>query len=159
MQLYFYFSKTFDRVSYFRCHQLAHMQKKKGIDHTLEIIIQLLDLPISINHINLCKTIVSQVITLPLPKPNTTHVKSLIAGPEIARTTDKMIPGCYCLYCKNDKINDCYVEQSMHLGNRFKRHAKGQELSTCYFIKSLDDKGVVDLFIIPKTINLYGLKN
>jgi hypothetical protein len=71
---------------------------------------------------------------------------------------DKMIPGCYCLYCKNELINDYYVGQSIHLSNRFKRHAKDQEISTSDFIKSLDDNGLVDLFIIPKTINLYGLK-
>jgi hypothetical protein len=69
-----------------------------------------------------------------------------------------MIPGCYRLYYKNEIINDCYVGQSIPLGNRVKKHAKGQEISTNYFIKSLDNNGLVDLFIIPKTINLYGLK-
>jgi hypothetical protein len=63
MQLYFYSSKkkTFDQASYFkfRRHQLALAHMQIGISPTLDIIKQLLDLPISINHINLCKTIVS----------------------------------------------------------------------------------------------------
>lgn len=165
MQLYFYSTKSnlIDKVSYYHRHNIALNYMQKNLEPNLEIIEEVLDLPVNITnyHIKLCEIIISNSITLPLPKPNTEHVKlfSQIAGPE--NNYSKKVPGCYRIYNSslenNQFSNNCYIGQSIHIGNRIKVHAKGRNLDTKNFINSMGKQRLVDLYIIPDTINLKDL--
>ena len=164
--MYFYStnSKLIDKASYYHRHNIALKYMKKNLEPNLEIIKEVLDLPVNITnyHIKLCENILSNSITLPLPKPNTEHVKnfSKIAGPE--NNYNKKVSGCYRIYDSSlinnqNQFNNCYIGQSIHIGNRIKVHAKGLNLDTKNFINSLGNQGLVDLYIVPDTINLKDL--
>ena len=64
---------------------------------TVEIITTVLDLPITDDLMELCKSIVNSPIKLVLPRPSTTHVApfAAVAGPD--NTKKEGIFGCYLL--------------------------------------------------------------
>jgi len=126
----------------------------------MDIMNRVLALPVVITqqHLDLCSQILNAAVTLPLPKPNTAHVSPFanVAGPEIARSPEKAVPGCYMLHGP-EAPNRSYVGQAQHLGNRVKDHAKGHNTNTSAFVSQLGTTGLVDLFIVPKNANLGGL--
>lgn len=151
----------FSRVSHYRRHNIALDHMQAGLSPTLSIISQVLDLPVKVSqyHFDLCVQLVSNPVTLNLPKPNTEHVIpfSLVAGPEIARSSKKARPGCYRIYSPNTPSNLSYIGQTIHLGNRVKDHAKGHNASTAAFVSLLGESAKVDLYLIPQDLELNGL--
>jgi len=154
-----YSTQAFDFADYYRRHILAKAHISAGLEPSLAIISRVLQLsvPITQGHLDLCESIVKNLITMPLPKPNTEHVTPFanVAGPEVARTPEKAVPGCYRLH--GPDTTSCYAGQGIHLGGRVKDHAKGHNTNTASFVESLGTTGLVDLFILPKNINLDGL--
>lgn len=75
---------------------------------------------------------------------------------------NKSVSGCYRIYdsslVDNQFISNCYIGQSIHIGNRIKIHAKGRNLNTKNFINLLGKQGLVDLYLVPSTTDLKGLK-
>ena len=128
---------------------------------TLKIINEVLSLNTKINkkHFDLCVSLSNNPITLDLPLPHTSKVSnfSKIAGVENLerlRKSGKFIPGCYRIYKDSDLPNICCIGQAKHLGLRVKQHAKGNNKNISKFCADLDDKGKVDLYILPGLENI-----
>lgn len=100
---------------------------------------------------------------MPLPITHTKHVAGFtkLAGQEHFNSKIKLA-GCYIIKGPNLAIspvtdiesNECYIGQSTHLGYRVKRHTKGGDYTTSQFIKSLNDKGILELWIISPEIKI-----
>ncbi len=100
--------------------------------------------------------------------PRTKHVIPFtkLVGRESFKEENKVI-GCYCIRAPFEGCSkvtglrgiESYVGQANHLGHRVKQHAKGVDPNTKAFISSLKRKGVVDLFIVDKDLQIPGKFN
>lgn len=110
-------------------------------------------------HLALCLDIYNKRVSMPLPVPNTEYVLPFVnlVGPEI--TTDN-VPGCYLIKGLNTGRSNAtgieniesYIGQAKHLGHRVKDHAKKHDSTTKEFVKTLKDRGTVELFIVRKDV-------
>ena len=89
---------------------------------------------------------------MPLPLARTLHVATFT---KLVGQSKVKLAGCYIIKGANLATSpvtgltsrECYIGQSTYLGRRVKYH-KGQDPTTYSFIKSLKDKGVLELFIV-----------
>lgn len=65
----------------------------------------------------------------------------IIKGPNLVYFPDTELVGA-----------ECYVGQSTHLGHRVKSHAKKTDDTTCLFIESLKDSGMLELCVLTDDI-------
>nr|YP_009262015.1 GIY-YIG endonuclease [Chrysoporthe austroafricana]AMX22090.1 GIY-YIG endonuclease [Chrysoporthe austroafricana] len=138
---------------------LKHLKEYKG--PSLEILKEVLCFPqpsfITEAHLALIKKLYEERVILPLPLVGTKESMkfSELVGPTHYSTKNKL-NGCYIITGLNFSISpitgikslDSYVGQSVHLVNRIKIHARGSDPATGAFVKSLRDKGKVELVII-----------
>lgn len=111
----------------------------------------------------ICEEIYNKRVTMPLPIPHTKYVADFtkLAGQEHFNSKIKLA-GCYIIKGPNLVISpitdkesiECYIGQSTHLGYRVKRHTKGEDFTTSQFIKSLNNKGILELCIIYPEIKI-----
>lgn len=154
-----------------RKHQLVVKFIKDGKQPNVVFLEDVLDFKkpckITEQHLALCSDIYSKRISMPLPLPHSQHVGPFteLAGQE-HYSSKIILAGCYIIKGPNlaNSVrtgltsNECYIGQSTHLGHRVKSHTKGAESTTCNFIKSLKDKGVLELCHLTNETEIpYGL--
>jgi len=146
---------------HYRKHRLIVKFIQEGKEPNVQFLEQVLDFKypfkITEEHLLLCSIIYERRISMPLPIPHSQYVARFteIAGQE-HYGSKIILAGCYIIKgpnlvtspVTNLVSNECYIGQSTHLGNRVKSHTKGTDASTCQFIKSLKDKGVLELCIL-----------
>jgi hypothetical protein len=102
-------------------------------------------------------------IKMPLPLPHTKHVAPFTAlvGQE-SYESKLIVAGCYIIKGPNLVVSpvtnlissECYIGNSTHLGHRVKTHTKGVDSTTREFIKSLVNKGMLELCILTSEIEI-----
>jgi len=156
-------------VDQYRKHEMVRQHLLKGKEVDLDILNKVLgfSLPavITEEHLLLCLEIYNKRITLGLPVPRSEFVKPFteLVGKEKVEE-GKEISGCYYIkapFKGRSNITgllgiESYVGQAKHLGDRVKNHAKGADSSTKSFVSSLKGKGLVDLFIVDKDLQIPG---
>lgn len=155
----------------YRKHNLIVKFLRDGKEPNKEFLNELLSYPepslVTDAHLKLCEKIYSSRVVMPIPFPNTEHVAILrnLVGGESYESKVKTA-GCYILSGTNKVVSpitklesmECYIGQSMHLGNRVKSHTKGGNTNTTgKFLDSIRDKGKLELCIVPDDLIPKGL--
>lgn len=155
----------------YRKHNLIVKFLKDGKEPNKEFLNELLSFPepslVTDAHLKLCEEIYSSRVVMPIPFPNTEHVVTLrnLVGGESYESKVKTA-GCYILSGTKKVVSpitkleslECYLGQSLHLGNRVKSHTKGGNTnSTWQFLNSIRDKGKLELCIVPDNLIPKGL--
>jgi hypothetical protein len=152
-----------ERSNHYKRHHLVvkHIQANKEVD--IEILEKALCFDeysqITDEHLALCLDIYNKRVSMTLPVPNTEYVLPFVnlVGPE--KTTDN-VPGCYLIKGLNTGRSNAtgieniesYIGQAKHLGHRVKDHAKKRDPTTKEFVKTLKERGTVELFIVRKDV-------
>lgn len=145
----------------YRKHHLIVKFLKEDNKPNKEFLNELLSYPepslVKDAHLELCAQIYNRRVVMPLPFPRTKHVATFreLVGGESYESKIKFA-GCYII-CGTRKVlstitnletMECYVGQSMHLGNRIKSHTKGVDSTTGKFIETIKDNGKLELCIV-----------
>lgn len=145
----------------YRKHNLIVKFMREGKEPNQEFLNELLSFKPSLitdTHLKLCEMVYSNRLAMPIPFPNTEHVLTLskLVGGESYESKVKTA-GCYIFSGTNKVVSpitnldnlECYIGQSLHLGNRVKSHTKGAKSnSTWEFINSIRAKGKLELCIV-----------
>lgn len=149
----------------YRKHNLIVKLLKDGKEPSKEFFNEILSFEPSLvtdAHLKLCEEIYSNRVVMPIPFPNTEHVITLknLVGGESYESKVKTA-GCYILSGTKKAVSpitklesmECYIGQSLHLGNRVKSHTKGgNNNSTWEFLNSIRDGGKLELCIVPDNL-------
>lgn len=148
---------------HYRKHYSVVKLIKEGKEPSVKFYKELLGFEITEEDLILCSEVYDKRVSMPLPIPHTQHVApfTALAGQE-SYSSKIILAGCYIIKGPNLATspvtglvsNECYIGQSTHLGHRVKNHAKGVDSTTCEFIKSLKDQGVVELCIFTNKTEL-----
>lgn len=109
--------------------------------------------------LDICMDIIKNSVTHDLPYANTEASKNFtsICGSHATNSNykykSKRVAGCYHLHEDGKIFGTGYIGQSIVLGQRVRNHSNGKNLTTKDYIKSIQSRGKVTLYLLPSNLS------